>query len=153
MITRADAFVIGGFIGATVASCVTYWYATIYTRIIKGVRSDLQFLAEYNDLIPRERRSLEDLREQRKMIIYDDILRAYQWGELASRHLRKVHRIRIRATLLTAQCIICERMLGRNGANALFAFPKGKRERVDFDKIKIVLPKIADEDGRILPLK
>jgi hypothetical protein len=145
MITRADAFVIGGFIGATVASCVTYWYSTTYTRIIKGVRSNLQFLADYNDLIPRERRSLEDLREQRKLIVYDDILRAYQWGELASRHLWKQQRIRVHATLLAAQCIICERMLGRNGADALLAFPKIKREHMDLDKIKIVLPKIADE--------
>jgi len=143
MITKADAFVIGGFIGATFASCVTYWYSTIYTRIVKGVRSDLQILAEYNDLIPRKRRSLKDLREQRKLIIYDDILHAYQWGELASRHLRKERRIRISATLLAAQCIICERMLGRNGADAL-ALSKIEKH-MDLDKIKIVLPKVADE--------
>jgi hypothetical protein len=114
-------------LGAVMGSSITYYYLTRESRIIFEVRDDIDTLAMYVDLTPRQRAQADypnaELVSDKRILELHDWSRRYKKskGPWPKKNKRKIHPIR-----LTALIIICEELLGLSSADAFQANAKAK---------------------------
>src|SRR5271155_1495523 len=89
--------------GAAIGSFATYYLLTEEKRIIASVRKSISGLSDFHELSSHEHRRAES-----KEIASDqEILAFHRWAKGVCRQLKK-QKIRIDASSLTAQAIICK---------------------------------------------
>ncbi len=130
-------------IGAAVGSVITYYNVTREKRAISSIRDNICLLASYHNLTPAQ--SNQTLFSDRtKQIASDDrILDVYRWAlrVISARpQLRYSDGRKMSATILTAEVIICEELLGLDSMDAVHAL----RSIRDFKDLGSLRPKSSN---------
>jgi hypothetical protein len=128
-------------LGAGVAWLATYFSLTRERRLVLSIRSDAEHLASYHrDLLPKRRhyRGVAPPPPQRwycgdNVITDEEILAIYRWAKEGRR------RYELPPARLTAERIVCEKMLGLPEEVAIRAAVRGLRDPGEWeDLLKIV---------------
>jgi hypothetical protein len=122
-------------VGAAIGSIVTYWIATREKRI----RKNICHLGVYHELTTTQYHQTLYPDSTRKIASDQEVLKVYYWAVYAKRHSLAGQNMlkKISPTLLAAETIICQKLLGLTSEDAASALNKSRKS---FDELRKLRP-------------
>lgn len=117
-------------LGAAVGSIITYWNATREKRFVSRVRRAIDILGIYHRsvLTPAQYQTILKPSEIAKIATYDEIIALYPWADRTSHNFKKLGKSsrELHPVSLTAETIICKKLLGLSDEDAVNALRSAK---------------------------